>query len=52
MCVSVFACAAGLHDVAFYTGMALMDLINILMRPLVFEGVLAWVVSSASATPL
>ena len=42
--------AAGLHSLAFFGGTVLLDLINVLARPLVFGGALAWMVGILLST--
>ena len=44
--------AAGLHSLAFFCGTALLDLISVLARPLVFGGALAWMVGCMLPTSL
>ena len=35
---------AGLYTIAFYVGTAAVDLLNVMIRPIVFGGVILWVV--------
>ena len=42
---------AGLHTLAFFCGTALLDLINVIARALVFAGVLTWMVRSPQSCP-
>jgi hypothetical protein len=35
---------AGLYTIAVYMGTAAVDLINVMIRPIVFGGVILWVV--------
>ena len=36
--------SAGMHTLAFFLGTGMLDVINVVARPLVFAGVLTWMV--------
>ena len=43
-CPHIDPISAGLHTMAFFLGTGMLDLINVIARPLVFAGVLTWMV--------
>jgi len=43
-CRHIDPISAGLHTLAFFLGTGMLDLINVITRPLVFAGVLTWMV--------
>ena len=40
---------AGLHSLAFFCGTALLDLISVIARALVFAGILTWMVGTRTS---
>lgn len=48
LCVLV----AGTYNLAFYIGTAVVDLINVMIRPLIFGGVIAWMVRCLPSLPI